>query len=109
MTTHRRWIVRDRYGHEIHLTQERWQHITDPLNHYEMAEYEEHLKATIREGKRRQEPFTPQKYRYVMAFSDLAEDNTHIVAIVLFGFSRDTSGNPVPNNYIVTAYQKELG
>jgi len=28
---------------------------------------------------------------------------------VLFRFSKDASGNPVPNNYIVTAYQKEIG
>jgi hypothetical protein len=28
---------------------------------------------------------------------------------VLFGFSRDAAGNPIPNNYLVTAYQKEIG
>jgi hypothetical protein len=44
-----------------------------------------------------------------MAFEGLAEDNSHIVAIVLFGFGRDVGGNPLPNNYIVTAYQKEIG
>jgi len=46
---------------------------------------------------------------YVKAFDDLAEDNTHIIAIVLFRFSEGPGGEPVPNNYIVTAYQKEMG
>jgi len=35
--------------------------------------------------------------------------NTHIVAIVLLRFKEDEQGEPVPNNYIVTAYQKEIG
>jgi hypothetical protein len=28
-----RWSVTDQYGNEICLTQERWEHITDPINH----------------------------------------------------------------------------
>jgi hypothetical protein len=40
---------------------------------------------------------------------DFSQDNTHIIAIVLFGFSEDDAGQPVPNNYITTAYQKEIG
>jgi hypothetical protein len=39
----------------------------------------------------------------------LGEENTHIVAIVLFRFREGDGGRPVPNNYIVTAYQKEIG
>ena len=39
---------------------------------------------------------------------DLAEDNTHVVVIVLFRFTEGVDGRPMPNNYIVTAYQKEL-
>ena len=109
MTASRRWTVQDRYGNEIYLTHERWEHIVDPVNHPEMAECEEHLKATIRSGMRRQDPLNPQKYRYMKAFDDFAEDNTHIVAIVLFRFEADHIGKPVPNNYIVTAYQKEIG
>jgi hypothetical protein len=45
----------------------------------------------------------------VKAFEGLAEDNTHIVAIALFRFSEDEAGNILPNNYIVTAYQKAIG
>jgi hypothetical protein len=109
MTGDRRWTVRDRSENEVYLTQERWEHIIDPLNHPEMEKYEEHLQKTISTGKRRQDPLAPQKFRYSMAFEGLAEDNTYIVAIVLFGFSRDAAGNPIPNNYLVTAYQKEIG
>jgi hypothetical protein len=39
----RRWVVRDRYGNDIYLTDERWKHITEPMNHPEMLAYEEHL------------------------------------------------------------------
>ena len=109
MTSGRRWTVYDHYGNEICLTQERWEHIVDLINHPEMAEYEEQLKETIQIGRRKQDPLNPRKYRYVKAFEGLAEDNTHIIAIVLFGLSEDATGQPVSNNYIITAYQKEIG
>ena len=109
MTSGRRWTVRDRYTNEIYLTYERWQHIIDPINHPEMAAYEEHLQNTIRSGSRRQDFFAPQKYRYMQAFDDLAADNTHLVAIVVCTFIEGSGGRPVPNNYIVTAYQQERG
>jgi hypothetical protein len=105
----RRWIVQDRYGNKIYLTQERWNHIVEPINHPEMTGFEEHLKDTIQTGTRRQDPLNPRKYRYIKPFDGLAEDNTHIIAIVLFGFSEDEAGRPVSNNYITTAYQKEIG
>ena len=62
-----------------------------------------------RSGQRKQDPLNPRKYRYVKAFDDLAADNTHIIAIVLFRFSEGQASEPVLNNYIVTAYQKEIG
>ena len=73
-----------------------------------MAAYEEELKETIRNGKRTRDSLNPQKYRYSMAFDNLAGYNTHIVALVLFRF-RENSGEVLSNNYIVTAYQKEIG
>jgi hypothetical protein len=79
------------------------------MNHPEMSAYEEHLRETVRSGRRKQDPLNPQKYRYAKLFDDLAEDNTHIVAIVLFKFSEGSEGEPRPNNYVVTAYQKEIG
>jgi hypothetical protein len=99
--------VRDRHGNDIHITNERWKHIVDARNHPELADYEGQLQKTIQTGGRKQDSLNPQKYRYVKAFHNLAEDNTHIVVIALFRFSEDPSGRPVPNNYVVTAYQKE--
>ncbi len=106
--TGRRWLVYDRDGNAIYLTHERWKHIVEPINHPEMLDYERHLKETIRRGKRRQDPLNPRKYRYTKEIHDLPADNTHIIAIVLFGFRESDEGNLVPNNYIVTAYQKEI-
>ena len=108
MQLDKRWTVNDRYGYSIYLTQERWEHIINSINHPEMADYEDELKETIRSGKRKQDPVNPQKYRYSMAFDNLAEYNTHLIVIVLFRF-REQTGNVIPNNYIVTAYQKEIG
>ena len=104
-----RWTLRDRYSNDIYLTDERWEHITDPLNHPEMLDYEDELKETLRVGKRKQDSLNPQKYRYAEAFDNLAADNTHIIAIVLLRLKKGESGNPEPNNYVVTAYQKEIG
>ncbi|ETW92962.1 MAG: hypothetical protein ETSY1_41320 [Candidatus Entotheonella factor] len=109
MTSGKRWTVRDRYQNEVYLTQERWEHITDPINHPEMSDYEDHLRETIRSSLRRQDPLQPQKYRYMRAFDDLVAENTHIVAIVLYRFSEGPDRLPVRNNYIVTAFQQEIG
>lgn len=48
MSNGKRWIINDSDGNSIYLTEERWQHIVDPDNHLEMADYEEYLKTTIR-------------------------------------------------------------
>lgn len=108
MAGDRCWVVHDRYGNDIYLTHERWEHITEEINHPEMSVYEEQLKETVQRGKRKQGTLNPQKYRYSMPFDDLAEDNTHIIVIVLFRFSEGADSEPVPNSYIVTAYQKEV-
>lgn len=105
----RRWTTRDRHGNEIYLTEERWQHIIEDMNHPELADYEASLLNTIQTGRRKQDTLNAQKYRYIKEFDDLPADNTHIVAIVLFRFNEDEQGRPIPNNYIVTAYLKELG
>jgi hypothetical protein len=103
-----RWTITARYGNSIYLTDERWKHIIEPLNHPEMVDYEEQLKDIIRSEQRRQDPLNPQKFRYTMAFDQLAEYNSHIVAIVLYRF-REQGEEIVSNNYVVTASQKEIG
>jgi len=109
MTSPIRWRVQDRYGNSIYLTQERWEHIIDPLNHPEMEGYEESLKETVQSGIRKQDSLNPQKYRYSKEFENLPADNTHIVAIVLFRLQERGIGEIESNNFIVTAYQKEIG
>ncbi len=80
----------------------------DPINHPEMTDYEAELRNTVETGNRRQDALNPRKYRYAKGFGNLAEDNTQIIAIVLFGFTQDESGRPVANNYVATVYQKEV-
>ena len=104
-----RWLEYDRTGNEVYLSQERWEHIIAPENHPEMADFEDQLRETIRQGRRKQDTLNPRKYVYSATFNGLAEDNTHIVAIVLFRFREDETRQPVPNNFVVTAYQKEIG
>jgi hypothetical protein len=74
-----------------------------------MAGYEEALRDTVRSGQRRQERLAPQKSRYTKAFRELPMDNIHIVAVVLFRFEEGEDSRPLPNNYIVTAFQKQIG
>jgi hypothetical protein len=109
MTDAIRWTVKDRYRNSIYLTQERWDHIIQSINHPEMEEYEEELKETVKTGIRKQDSLNPQKFRYSKEFDKLPADNTHIVAIVLFRINESGNGEIVSNNFIVTAYQKEIG
>lgn len=74
-----------------------------------MEVYEEELKETIQSGTRKQDSLNPQKYRYSKEFDNLPMDNTHIVAIVLFRLQESGLGEIESNNFIVTAYQKEIG
>jgi hypothetical protein len=72
-----RWSIQDRYGNSVDLTQERWEHIIENINHPEMQEYEEELKETVRLGTRKQDALNPQKYLYSKDFARLPANNTH--------------------------------
>ncbi len=109
MNQGRRWHELDRFGNEIYLTDERWNHITELTNHPEMHGFENELRQTIRTGQRKQDSLNPQKYRYSKAFDNLVEGNTHVVAIVLFRLTENEARALLSNNYIVTAYLKEVG
>lgn len=104
MPSSKRWIVQDRRGRPIYLTEERWQHIIEPDRHPEMSEYEEELKLTLRTGTRTQDSLDPNKFCYLKAFRNLPKGNSHIVAVVRFDFPA-VEGETVPNNFVVTAYQ----
>ena len=56
-----RWTVQDRSGNNIYLTQERWEHIIESINHPEMEDYEEERKETVTTGSRKQDSLNPQK------------------------------------------------
>jgi hypothetical protein len=109
MTEPIRSTAKDRFGNSIYLTQERWEHIIESINHPEMEDYEEELRETVKTGSRRQDSLNPQKFRYSKKFVDLPANNTHIVAIVLFRLQENETGVIISNNFIVTAYQKEIG
>lgn len=104
----KRWTVQDRFGNLIYLTQERWAHIVEPLNHPEMVDYEDYLKQAIKNGKRRQEPLNPRKYRYIYPFDELPDDVNHVVTIVMFGFDVNEYGQTIPNNFVATAFFKHI-
>lgn len=100
-----RVIVHDRWGNAIYLTDERWEHILE--FHKEMVDFRDELFTTLQQGRRRQEPLDLSVYTYFHPFDYLSGENTHIIAIVKFA-SQSTSGKEVPNNFVLTAYQKAL-
>jgi len=104
----RRWTVQDRDGNAIYLTEERWRHIIGAENHPEVADFENHLKTTLRQGRRQQEPLNPRKYRYAFYFEDLPNEFNHVVVMALFGFDVDEQGRTVPNNFVATAFLKHV-
>ncbi len=104
----RRWSVFDRNNHPIYLTEERWRHIVEPINHPEVADYEDFLKITLQKGRRQQEPLNPRKYRYTYPFDDLPDDFNHAVVIVIVGFTIDALGMTQPNNFVTTAFFKHI-
>lgn len=93
-----RWTIRDRYGNEIYLTEERWEHIR--VRHEELEGRLDDLLDTLRFGQRRQEALEPQKYRYRRAYDDLRYGFNHIVAVVVFRHS-DLG---ITNSFVVTAW-----
>jgi hypothetical protein len=75
--------VRDRHGNLISLTEERWGHIVQYRPELE-EQYDEVL-ATIRFGRRRQDPLDPVKYKYILPCLTLPFGMTHIVVVVKMG------------------------
>lgn len=90
---------KDRLGHEIYLTDERWRHICD--EHPEMEGYLRQIMETLRRGRRFQDSVRPDVYLYYRDFPGLPNGNNTIVVVVRFGFYPDG----VENNFVMTAYQ----
>ena len=84
--------VRDHYGNQIELTDERWRHIV--TYHPELEEFRAEVLETIRRGTRRQDAVELEKYKYLRKFDGLPFGYTHLVAVVKM----------VRNNFVLTAY-----
>ncbi len=89
-----RWTVHDRYGNQIYMTQERWQHALEKRPWLEA--YFHDVLATLRRGRRTQDPLNPQKYKYTYPFDALFPEFNTLVVVVLF--------KPGPNNYVVNVW-----
>jgi hypothetical protein len=94
-----RQIVKDRLGHDIYLTDERWSHICE--EHAEMRRYRRQVLETVKRGRRFQDSVRPAVYLYYQTYPDLPYENTSIVAVVCFSLYPDGR----ENNFILTAYQ----
>jgi hypothetical protein len=95
--------ISDRWGNDIYLTDERWEHIVE--THDEMSGYRTHIFTTLRSGQRRQDAFDPSKYKYTKQFTDLPEEFTHVVVVVKFTQRENLLGTEKTNNFVLTAYQ----
>jgi len=95
--------IRDRWGNEIYLTDERWAHIVE--THEEMINHRRQVLMTVGAGQRHQDAFDPTKYKYSKRFRVLPEGFTHLVVVVKFAWREERQGLATPNNFILTAYQ----
>jgi hypothetical protein len=95
--------ISDRWGNNIYLTDERWEHIVE--THDEMVGYRTHIFTTLCSGQRRQDAFDPSKYKYTKRFTDLPEEFTRLVVVVKFTQRKDALGTEGANNFVLTAYQ----
>ena len=88
--------VVDRYGNQIYLIEERWQHIVDTPPY--MVGHRGHLLHTLRFGRRKQDALDTTKYKYYRSFEDLEIGYNHVIVVVKFDPAQD-------NNFVLTAYQ----
>jgi hypothetical protein len=97
-----KWTVRDRYGNEIYLTQERWEYIL--CYHSELEGLLDDLLDTLRNGRRAQEPIDPGKYKYYRRCDTLPLEYNTIVIVVKFSTRLRGDEAFVPNNFVITAW-----
>ena len=97
-----KWTVKDRYGNEIYLTRERWEHIL--CYHIELSGLLDDLLDTLRKGQRVQDPLDPHKYKYRSRCDALPLDYNTIVVVVKFSTRVQTDGGLASNNFVITAW-----
>lgn len=97
-----RWDIYDRYGNKIYMTAERWNHAL--ASRPWLADYHDEALMTVRQGRRKQDPLNPRKYKYYWRCDDLLPDFNRLVVIVLLGERMDAEGRLVPNNYVTNVW-----
>jgi len=97
-----RWEVHDRYGNRIYLSSERWEHAVEQRPWLE--DHREDVLQALRQGRRRQDPLDPRKYKYYWPCNDLLPEYSHLVVVVRFGEAVDALGQSMPNNYVLTIW-----
>jgi hypothetical protein len=98
----RQWVLHDRDGREIYLTEEQWKHIVS--GHGELRHHADDVLNTIRRGGRRQQPTDPNAYVYRLRCDLLRRPYNGISVVVAFRFTQDEHGKLTPNNFVVTAW-----
>lgn len=98
----RRWVVHDRDGHEIYLTEAQWRHIVS--RHGELRHHLDDVLNTVRWGRRRQQPQDPQAYVYRRTCDTLQPPFNGILVVVIFRFTQQEHGEMMPNNFMMTAW-----
>jgi len=98
----RRWLVHDREGREIYLTEERWEHIVS--RHGELRHHVDDVLNTIRQGRRQQQPQDPQAYVYRLLCNRLPAPFNGIMVLIAFRFEQKDNVGMIPNNFVVSAW-----
>ena len=91
-----KWTAHDRYGNAIYMTQERWDYIL--RYHDELDGLLDELLDTLREGRRRQDPANPSKYKYHRCCDALPTEYNTIVVVVKFSTQVRPDGTFASNN-----------
>lgn len=104
MSAGKLWVLHDRFGNEIYLTEERWHHIIDADNHPEVEPFFDDIAETIRRGRRQQDPYDPNGYRYSLPIPDLPDGNNHLVVCVRFRWRTLPNGILHEEKFVTTTY-----
>ena len=98
----KRWTVKDKADREIYLTEERWEHIV--AKYSELRGQREAVLQTLRIGRRKQTKRDPRSYCYYRRVTTLQPPYNALVVLVAFRYQAVSGGEPLPNNFVVTAW-----
>ena len=98
--------VIDRWGNEIYITSERWEHILE--RHDELTDLFDEVLETLRRGKRRQESLDLNRYRYRRLCLALLPEFNHIIVAVVFRIQIQPDGTEIPNNFVTSAWGVDI-